>query len=456
MNHEIVSEAAFYDHVEVLIRNARSDVKQQIEDIKALSEEDIDLLMISPLEDTTFIEVLNQLDLTDVPVLLVDREISSNKYVSFVGASNCEVGVRAADYVRQLRGNEPTDIFLIRGYDKSTATFDRESGFVNALRPLENFRIHTVVAGKDNDGQMVEQTKAILQRELPLLKRCDVVYAFNDAMALAAYRVLKKANVTRMPIIIGVDGMLGYMKGINAVKDGMLTASIVYPTGGRKAIEVGMDIINHKSVAKENLLPITLVDKHNVDTYYEQEIKITEMQQKIELLLANKLKAEMRLRGLLAGLGLGGVLLLAAVGYGIWYWHRKRIVGVEDCIDGAVVLERDEDLDSDFKNRVLACAEAHYMEFDFDLSAVISEFRMSRVAFYRKFKKNLNDTPSNYLKVYRLKKSKELILRNEFTYAEIGYKVGFSSPSYYTKCFKDEYGETPSQYFERKSRKKNK
>lgn len=71
----------------------------------------VDLLIISPLEDSTLIDTFNNLDFHNIPVLLIDRKISSNKYVAFVGASNWDVGVSAAKYVMELRADMPTKIF---------------------------------------------------------------------------------------------------------------------------------------------------------------------------------------------------------------------------------------------------------------------------------------------------------------------------------------------------------
>lgn len=93
------------------------------------------------------------------------------------------------------------------------------------------------------------------------------------------------------------------------------------------------------------------------------------------------------------------------------------------------------------------------MDYDCDLSILINELAISKINFYKQFKLTFKDTPNNFLKRFRLDKAKELILEGKYTYAEIGYKVGFSSPAYFTKCFKEEFNMTPSQYFEKKTKK---
>lgn len=455
MNQEVLSEAGFYENVDISIRNASGNIEQQIDDIQFFIQDQVDLLIVSPLEDSALIETFTNLDFHNIPVLLVDRKLSSNKYVSFVGASNWEVGTKAAGYVKKLRGEKPTHILHIKGHDKSTATSEREAAFVNALYPLKNMQVSTLVSGDDVGGKNVESTKHILEDKLDILKTIDVIYAFNDAIAITAYEVLRKEQVQPMPVIIGVDGLLGYNKGIYAVKEGILTASIVYPTGGRKVIDVGMKIVNHVSVPKENLLPTFLIDKQNVSVYYNQGLDITELQQKINFLLQEKKADKQRLWFCLYG-GILGVVLLSAVCVMLLGKLKKKKIAVSDkpADSEKPNMEAATDEESDiFEKKVLAYVKAHYMEYDCDLNVLMDELRLSRVHFYKKFKLKFGDTPNNFLKKYRLEKSKGLIVLNKYTYAEIGYQVGFSSPAYFTKCFKEEYSLTPSQYFEKKTKK---
>lgn len=455
MNQEVLSEAGFYENVDITIKNASGNIEQQIDDIQYFIRDNVDLLIVSPLEDSALIETFNNLDFHNIPVLLVDRKLSSNKYVSFVGASNGEVGAKAAEYVKLLRGRQPTHILHIKGYDKSTATLERESAFVNELYPLKNMTISTIVSGDDVGGKNVESTRHILENKLELLKTADVIYAFNDAIAISAYEVLRKEQVQPMPILIGVDGLLGYNKGIYAVKEGILTASIVYPTGGRKVIDVGMKIVNHVSVPKENLLPTFLIDKHNVSVYHNQGLDVTELQQKINFLLQEKKADKRRLSLCLYG-GVSGIVLLLTLC--ALFLNKGKKIKTEvhempaDKEGEGLTVAAAEDQEA-FEKKVLAYLKAHYMEYDCDLNVLMDDLRLSRVHFYKKFKQKFGDTPNNYLKKYRLGKSKGLILLNKYTYAEVGYQVGFSSPAYFTKCFKEEFSLTPSQYFDKKTKK---
>jgi AraC-like DNA-binding protein len=78
------------------------------------------------------------------------------------------------------------------------------------------------------------------------------------------------------------------------------------------------------------------------------------------------------------------------------------------------------------------------------------EMGMSRVQLYRKLKSLTNYSPNELLRQMRLKKSSFLLAASEMTVSEIAYEVGFTSPSYFTKCYKELFGESPTDFLKRK------
>lgn len=71
---------------------------------------------------------------------------------------------------------------------------------------------------------------------------------------------------------------------------------------------------------------------------------------------------------------------------------------------------------------------------------------MSRASFYRKIKGFLNLTPNEYIKVERLKKAAQLLREKEYKVSEVCYMVGFSSPSYFSRCFQQQFGVSPKDF----------
>ena len=82
---------------------------------------------------------------------------------------------------------------------------------------------------------------------------------------------------------------------------------------------------------------------------------------------------------------------------------------------------------------------------DYGVDGLCRDLGMSRMSLYRKFQSLSMTTPSDYIKSCRLKKAMELLQESTASVTEIAYRVGFSSPQYFAKCFKDEYGMTPRE-----------
>ena len=101
-------------------------------------------------------------------------------------------------------------------------------------------------------------------------------------------------------------------------------------------------------------------------------------------------------------------------------------------------------LDEKFIIKVMEVIEKHISEEEFSIEEFGNEVGMSRTQFHRKFKAITGKPASMFLRSLRLTKAKKMIEEQRGNISEIAYSVGFSSPSYFTKCFKEEFGYTPS------------
>jgi len=102
-------------------------------------------------------------------------------------------------------------------------------------------------------------------------------------------------------------------------------------------------------------------------------------------------------------------------------------------------------LDEQFLNKLEALIAKHYTEPDLDISTLASALAMSDRQLQRKLKVMLNITPNNFIKEFRLKKAKEL-LKNGGQIGRVALDVGFSSQTYFGRCFKEVYQCTPKQF----------
>ena len=86
---------------------------------------------------------------------------------------------------------------------------------------------------------------------------------------------------------------------------------------------------------------------------------------------------------------------------------------------------------------------------DLNVDALASEMGLGRSQFYRKIKALTNYSPVELLRRLRLKRSRDLLSTTQKSVSEIAYEVGFSTPAYFTRCYREAYGETPTELRER-------
>ena len=103
------------------------------------------------------------------------------------------------------------------------------------------------------------------------------------------------------------------------------------------------------------------------------------------------------------------------------------------------------DVNEKFINRVIPIVHQHLKEEEFSIEEFSKELGMSRKQLYKKLKALTGKSPSRYVRSLRLSVAKEMIKEHKGNISEIAYSVGFSSPIYFSKCFKDEFGYPPSE-----------
>ncbi len=107
---------------------------------------------------------------------------------------------------------------------------------------------------------------------------------------------------------------------------------------------------------------------------------------------------------------------------------------------------RIKDLDKEFLQKVIAQAEIHILDSNLSVENLGKTFGMNRLTFYRKIKTITGLAPSEFIKTIQLHKASDLLKNSDLTISEIAFKVGFETPSYFTKCFKNAFKVKPSDY----------
>lgn len=244
MNAEVAARAKDFPDIEIVYADAQQDNAKQVADVENFLRQKIDLLIISPNEAKPLTPIVQRAFESKVPVIVLDREIEGDSYTTFIGADNKAIGRAAGEFADSILGGRGS-IIEIKGLPGSTPARDRSDGFHEAISKSPGLHIvHDPVANWLREEALTQMEAALQAHD-----QIDLVYGHNDPMAVGAWLAAKAKGREGKIRFIGIDGLPGLDGGRQAVADGKLAATFVYPTGGRQAVEIADSVLRGKQVA---------------------------------------------------------------------------------------------------------------------------------------------------------------------------------------------------------------
>ena len=288
-NRELLMEASFYPELDLEILSANANSEAQIKDIEYFVSKDVDLLIVSPNEAEALTSVISEAYKSGIPVILWDRKTNSEDYSAYVGADNNHIGRSLGDYLLnnyEASSQKNCNIVILRGQEGSTADQERYEGFISVLASNEGV-INPKIVGEEYAHFLkpvaFSKFSELLRTDLALT-RIDAVVAFNDQMAIGAREALDSCGRADNALILGVDAVAGQGGGVEAIQNGRISASFIYPSGAETVIEVAMNILGRKAYQKNNFLNSEVVNSRNVHVTSIQSDLIEDRQEKIDIL----------------------------------------------------------------------------------------------------------------------------------------------------------------------------
>lgn len=317
MINDMRIEASNYDDMEIIIKDAQNNNETQIQQIRDLIRQKVDVLIISPYQSEPITAVAEEAYRAGIPTIITDRKVNTDQYTSFVGANNYEIGLAAGNYAANYL--PPNAIILeIWGLTQTSPAQERHKGFVDALREREDLSFRKI------EGQWLVDTARMELRKLEHPEQIDFVYAHNDMMAIAAreYFMAWDSIRGRDLRIIGVDAVAG--AGLEAVEDGRINASFLYPTGGEQVIRTAMRIIQGEPVDKFIPLRTAPVDHQSARTLLLQADQLQKYKQRIEAQRSRIDGLSDRFYFLRNSLGVISLLMIGFIALSIYAFYINR------------------------------------------------------------------------------------------------------------------------------------
>ncbi len=262
-NQRLSEAAAKHPEVKLISLDADDKTEEQVGQMHTFIRQKMSAILISPKEASGLTRVVEEATDAGIPVILLDRGVETEKFASFVGGDNKQIGREAGKVAVKLLGGPGQAkgiIYEICGGLASTPAQERRDGFHEVVEKESGIKI---IGGLDADWKK-DKAQVTMQDALKTNPHIDLVYAHNDPMAHGAYSAAKSAGRADKMKFVGIDALPD--EGIRWVKAGELTATLSYPTPGEKGLEVALDLLNGKKIEKHYTLPTRVFTKENVDT----------------------------------------------------------------------------------------------------------------------------------------------------------------------------------------------
>lgn len=263
-NTESIQSAAKEFGIQLYYENANQSQKKQIEAIRKFIALKVDVIVLSPVIDSGWDQVLREAKQAGIPVILSDREISvkdEDMFLTFIGADFEEEGRRAMRWIAQ---NVPSGgkgggvrIMELQGTVGASPAVERTLGFEEILKEYPNDKI---VYSRSGDFTYDGGKQIVLDYLKNHKWDIDVVYAHNDDMALGAAEALEKNGIApgRDVKIVSIDGT---KTALNAIVSGKMNCVVeCNPLLGPQLMKAITDLMSGKE------LPLKIITDEKVFT----------------------------------------------------------------------------------------------------------------------------------------------------------------------------------------------
>ena len=446
-NNELMIGGYVDNSVELEFLSADDNDERQIEQINYFINEKVDLLIVSPNSVASIAPVIDKAFDNGIPVILFDRRTNSEKFTAYISADNYTIGNTMGKLIASNMNGIGT-LVEITGLKGSSAAIERHHGFVDAIAEYPQIKLVSSELGDWTE----ESGRKAMNEVLTRTTNIDCVFGHNDRLALGARKAALNKGLNHIKYY-GVDALPTPGGGIEQVQKGIFEATYIYPTQGLEVMRLARKILNGEKFERYNTLHSSVVDKSNAELMLMQQREMARAGNDIEIIHKKVdeyfTQVDIQQKIIIAFIVIIVIIIILAI-LAYRFYIAKLIVHEEVAKEMvsplANIVNSDESqmpVSDSFLDRFRTILQQNLNDADFNVERIGEEMGMSRVQLYRKIKSLTGMTPVELLRKSRLARGKQILESSERSVSEVAYEVGFTSPSYFAKCFKDEFGITP-------------
>lgn len=466
MIDEIEQEAVLHPELSLRLLNACGDYALQEKQIIALADKGADLLIVGTGDPMYVREALDYVAAKGVPVVINSHNPQVDEYTAYVGTDNYAAGLMMGQYLAEhakqagRTAQHPLRAIEVVGVMGTPAVDERYNG----LREyLEGHKEVDIIAVAQADWKY-EKARYLTDSLLQVLPDIDIIVAQSDIMAFGAYEAGKARFPEKDFHILGVDALSGKGSGVEAILEGKIEASITNVSRGDLMVQTACDILHGKPFVRDMFLQPVLVDQSSKRLMMRMSEELnneSKVIQTLQLRMDNLWGEADTLKNTNAVLIFCLLLLILLTGVVI-FLCRYRLRIHQERAQNAIVLERQQrqldkisaelcqvkatqTQDEKFINNLQEFINKHLSDPELSIEMLSGELGLSRAQLFRKVKAKLGVSPVDLIRQIRMQKAQQMFRRTDLSVSEVAYSVGFSSSSYFSKCYKDYFGVAPKQ-----------
>lgn len=261
-NSESMKAEAVKRGIDLKFADGQGKQENQIRAVRLFIAQKVDAIVLAPLVETGWDNVLRDAKRARIPVIITDRSIRTTDeslYACFIGSDFLEEGRQAAEWLAKTTGGKGR-IVELQGTPGSAPANDRRKAFAEGIAKHPELKIIDSQSGDFRRTGGKEVMEAFLKKHG---KNIDVLYAHNDDMALGAVQAIEEAGLKpgQDIIIIAIDAI---REGVQAVVDGKINCVVeCSPLFGPKVYDTISKVLAGEKVPRKDFNKDELFDATN-------------------------------------------------------------------------------------------------------------------------------------------------------------------------------------------------
>ena len=450
MNYEMERELLLHPDMTLSRRIAYGSNELQCAQIDSFIKERVDLLIVSPNEAKQVQPAVTRAYRAGIPVIVADRRVPGDEWTAFIGGDNYKVGRLMAQWVigkASDKGSKakrkPFVVLEVAGLPGSTPATLRHKGMMEGIEEAKGEGLEAKVEVQSVMGRWYQENAyEVVSAYLETHPLPDVIVAHNDLMAIGA------AEAAGGVPIMGVDGI---HPGLQAIVDGKIECSATYSSRGDMIIDAAARIIHKESYVRDTVLETALVDLTAAKPMLKQDEAITrdlETFHVMQVRLDNKWRLLQLDRNILVCcVCFFFLLFVVSLSFILFNQQkmqkeiRRDILPQLEEVQEAIQLSKKDEA---FAERLRQVVDDYLKDPNLNVEFLGGKLQLSRTQLFRRVKAVAGKGPLDYIRERRLIRADELLRTTDMTIQQVALELCFSSPGYFTKCYKEYFGHLPS------------